>query len=113
MCTRTPLNISALFVTGASFMAGRSAGSTCLCVLEAVLAATVFFYTALGLAHFTRSFAFDGHSGFVHKAIRYVPFAALLLLQTTFGIVLLLTGNIGTGWGGSLPRQVEPAGNGR
>lgn len=73
--------------------AGRTTRSTCLCVLEAVLAAIVFAYTALDLL-LSAKIGYSDHDdgGFVLKAFLYAAFVPLLLVNGVFGIVLFTTG---------------------
>lgn len=54
-----------------------------MCVLETVLAATVFFYTALGWLLSARAGYADedDDAGFARKAFVYVVFAAMLLIS--------------------------------
>lgn len=76
--------------------AGGATRSTCLCVLEAVLAAIVFVYTALYFVYSMRGSVKlsieQDHRGFVHEALLFVLFTALLLTDGVFGIVLFVTG---------------------
>ena len=99
--------------------AGRSSGSKWLCVLEAVLAAVVFFYTALDFVYWASITDEKDDKGFVHEAVFFVLVMALMLTDGSFGIALFVTGSaVKTGVahslavGGSSPQGAgNPAGD--
>eukprot|EP00752_Nemacystus_decipiens_P008687 g7754.t1 len=90
---------------------GRSAGSKCLCVLEAALAAAVFFYTALDFVYWASITDEKDDKGLVHETFFFVLVMALMLTDGAFGVALFVTGSaVKTGVAHSLGRSNPPTG---